>query len=433
MDTAGNIVTYTVMGTSYTCQLRRSTLELTTTRSNTTYEPNVDRYLPPPTPKLTKKGTIAKRQPYVEERSASWWRAQCAFRGLPNDGKVDTLQGRIRGHGDKGISPIVKEAFERMKETYMQRIWNTFDNRRKAETLPGEFLRQTFGPGGTDQHNVVVVKVEDWGNSLSAALVSNAFGVTYKVKKMPGSEMGERIMVLGKSSRDVKAKMAEFNEEAEKISQRLEEEEKAREAVAQAQFECEIKLALARSRMSEVRGNWNIDGEWTICSSGIDKCWGTDGKLTMHVCVTKPNHKNRSQVFADFAFKGVEGIFRFVNFPKATKSGTTTANDDKRMRLDDFWFDTTELPSATNKQFKYRWRGEETGEGEIQLYSDEEIYTITFENPDVMHGTFGGSGAGDVRFIGEKTSTITTSVNAAYEWEQRSEATYWSRERSRWR
>jgi hypothetical protein len=67
---------------------------------------DVDSYLPLSRLKRTKSGDVTKRQPKIPPQAQSWWKAQCAFRGLCTDGAMADFQSRINGR-DRTMDAIV--------------------------------------------------------------------------------------------------------------------------------------------------------------------------------------------------------------------------------------------------------------------------------------------------------------------------------------
>ena len=170
-------------------------------------------------------------------------------------------------------------------------------------------------------------------------------------------------------------------------------------------------------------------------------------------------------MYASFDFIVLTGIMRFVNRspevtapkegPKPESSKTYNAeshdefHDESADFSDDsslsstplqFLFPPTSLPSAHKPFFSFLWRGEETGEGEIQLCSDQKLCSLKFESPHALSGTFISSVTGRVPFRGIKRETgsggrgeRTSRCNPAYEWHSRNEAAYERARIGRWR
>src|SRR5215469_1433036 len=71
----------------------------------TSFRADLSEYLPI----LLKNGSINKsKSRFQNQKSVEWWRAQCAFRGLPVSGSIEELQGRLRS----GPKTMTKELVE---------------------------------------------------------------------------------------------------------------------------------------------------------------------------------------------------------------------------------------------------------------------------------------------------------------------------------
>jgi hypothetical protein len=84
-------------------------------------------------------------------------------------------------------------------------------------------------------------------------------------------------------------------------------------------------------------------------------------------------------------------------------------------------------PSPKYPAWNFRWRGAETGEGVIELNSDEKAYTVTFEEPmgTKFTGIFGSNFFDDCQFTGIKLGLgRDSSVNISEEWADRNERAY---------
>lgn len=60
-----------------------------------------------------------------------------------------------------------------------------------------------------------------------------------------------------------------------------------------------------------------------------------------------------------------------------------------------------------------RWRGEETGEGVVELYSGKKLFTMKFLGPEVkiLEATFGGDTVKDCTFTGLKVALEARSIS----------------------
>lgn len=99
-----------------------------------------------------------------------------------------------------------------------------------------------------------------------------------------------------------------------------------------------------------------------------------------------------------------------------------------------FLFPETSLPSSKAREFQFRWRGQETGEGEIQLGSDKTLCSITFESPNALEGVFHSDFVGKVEFRGFKSGTLIRNfaLDPDDEWDEMDEDAYEKARVGRW-
>ncbi len=103
-------------------------------------------------------------------------------------------------------------------------------------------------------------------------------------------------------------------------------------------------------------------------------------------------------------------------------------------------------PYQTGKRIWFEVRGEETGEGEIQLGSDQKVCSITFESPNALSGVFISDLTREVEFKGirqgletqtkrrwpEEARGATDLSDPDYAWHSRNEAAYERARTGRW-
>jgi hypothetical protein len=104
------------------------------------------------------------------------------------------------------------------------------------------------------------------------------------------------------------------------------------------------------------------------------------------------------KIYAQFDFIVLTGIMQFVDPQAPYLAGGDDDGEDIFEDEEDseeggetpahFLLSKSELPSSTNRKFSYRWRGEETGEGEIELNSDRALCTFNFSSPNSLDATF---------------------------------------------
>ncbi|KAI9840291.1 MAG: hypothetical protein M1837_001778 [Sclerophora amabilis] len=396
----------------------------------TAYEANADRYLP----------LLTVHQPHIPGRSVKWWKAQCAFRGLPVSGSLSVLQDRIREHGDKGLSNTMKEACEKMEEDCaikIEKSWTQIHKNEKAKQWPKRLLYESFMVSSGSCEEPLVVEVDDWGEMIEK--LCREMKIHCEMRKMPDHEGGERLVVVGLGEQAVRSKFAEVHQAAQRSIWRAQQEKEEREQDAPDDFDRRFRLA--KSKGTRSKGGWDVGGKWEISCPYMEGEWGSEGHgCSLEIGFTKPTQTGLIQMYASFDFIAITGIMRFVN-PKAGEDTQDKDNEvrpsrkhhlppdegsdedhhddevdsdddgdsDDEVDLDDevdsddgsptsahFLFPSVYLPSAGSREFSFRWRGEETGEGEIQLGSDEQLCSMKFESPNALTGVFISSLTGGV-------------------------------------
>ncbi|ESZ96072.1 hypothetical protein SBOR_3549 [Sclerotinia borealis F-4128] len=213
---------------------------------------------------------------------------------------------------------------------------------------------------------------------------------------------------------------------------------------------------------TESEGSWDVRGSYVIECPDIEDEWGEkDSELTLDIYLE--NRNGRQQMFAMFHFIVVEGIMRFerpIPVPRSqNESGKRKREDDymdedgdvlmsdiPRYDANDsnpnnytesaFFLKANDKPTARRPTWRYRWRGEETGEGEIQLGSDRTLESITFTNKGKeLSGTFKCDFAGTCNFTGLKVMSRPhdSRVDPEAQWVNRSEAAHEYARQARWR
>lgn len=80
-----------------------------------------------------------------------------------------------------------------------------------------------------------------------------------------------------------------------------------------------------------------------------------------------------------------------------------------------------------NRRWEYKWRGSETGEGELQIKFDCQMGSITFGGPGgtELFGEFESSLTDRIDFTGHKIRNDSIQVdNLSYEWKNSGEMEY---------
>jgi hypothetical protein len=385
------------------------------------FDINVASNLPLLTPKLTKKGTVAVHQPRISQQHSDYWKAQCVFRGLPHAGRtVKALQDILRDPTKRAMNAELAEIEKRLNKEFFaknaaarEEQWKTLDTAKKAERDPTRLLKETFPPGGPETEAIVVKTY------LREALHVAAGNLGLRTKsanapKTTESPFGpDRWIVVGRKSADVAAKVQEIAREAQRAIQRWEEEQEAEVNEAHEKVISQLRRGAA----------WDVTGSWRIKCREIEYSYSPED-MSLDIHLSKAN--GRLQMYGQFDFGILEGILRFEKqgaaatgtsdskskAPKSRESPFDEYEEEEEDEEDEgesanFYLGAKDKPSPQQPTWNFRWRGRETGEGEIQLGSDEKLCSITFSGPGgcKLTGTFNNEYTGKSKFSGIKTST----------------------------
>ena len=309
----------------------------------------------------------------------------------------------------------------------------------KAELWPRKLLHDFFiANTALPKNEVLDVVMEGYHEMVGAAKRLNFFCEDMKLDEYAG---GKRSVVVGRDADLVRAKLAAISQERqrERVRARQEKDKDMERKFAQAG-------TLKRKNKEDAGQHWDVRGTWSIICPQDQ--WGgqNEEQCGLEIMFTRPTSTGAVQIFALFEFMVIEGIMRFVNPDPITAStsrssrGLVESNDEDREDDEDespaqYLLAASALLSSKNRDFKYRWRGEETGEGETQLYSDEKLCSISFESPNTLRGVF-HSDLVDADFRGFKTDidggSSTHAPVPGYLWSQRGGAAYEKARIGRW-
>lgn len=202
------------------------------------------------------------------------------------------------------------------------------------------------------------------------------------------------------------------------------EKTRTKQALAEAKADRIRKLndeVIPKSKNAAKGSKWDVTGTWAITCPEVEQGYGRDGgscslEISPHVIA------GRKQMYASFDFIAITGIFRFVaptptgaSQRRQASKGSDDEDENENDEVDEedefredtptpeeFYLAPDDHPSPKNPTWNYRWRGEETGEGEIQLFSDEKLYSITFAGVggSKLNGMLDGGILGRIEFTG---------------------------------
>jgi hypothetical protein len=423
------------------------------------FDPHVALTLQALEPARTPTGRIAKRQPSVPHHARhgiNWWKAQCVFRGLPYKGlALKLLQDSLRDAAGRKRLPELDEIEKRLnrefiiknsaardeksqketgkswkeaeaereraeydqvkqimeakrveEERRLEEEWKTLSTQEKAEQYPRRFLKETFPPGEIEVKAIVFKSISRYprkqlqseakrlGLQAQSINVPNVYdsddGDSFKDDSESEDENSDKWIIIGREKEHVAAKIKEIKRELVRARQ---------------QFK-----ATQEDNVRHGKG-WDITGSWSIRSPSLEKyCDG--GPLTMDIY--RDNSTGKLQMYGRFDFRIVEGILRFEKpgakepvfdrFKPRTERDWEEYDDETAEDEDDenFQLGSADKPSPQNPTWNFRWRGKDTGESVIQLFSEEQLCSMTFSgtsgckvtgtfhNEYIEHCTFSG-------------------------------------------
>jgi len=432
------------------------------------YDPDVKRYLPLLEPKRTKKGTIAVHQPCIKKQTLPYWKAQCVFRGLPQSGTVGKLQELLR-YTEVTLDPELAAAEQRLNDEFRMKNaiarddeWNKMETpEQKARANPSRYLKEQFGSSPGDHDHVVVVKTYHRWELHEAARKLGLYSESVNAPLKPdgGRPSVDRWIVIGRNRSDVMEKIREVSREAQRTKQAL--------AEAKADRIKDLNQEIVSKSKNAGKGSkWDVTGFWDITCPYMEEEWGS-GKDGCSLQIASRVIDGRKQMWAEFDFILITGVFRFIAPSSAggarrTQASTSSKNPAKSVDGDDedsededngyeeseeyeddredtptpeeFYLAADDQPSPSRPTWNYRWRGEETGEGEIQLYSDEKLCSITFSGVggSKLKGTFDSGLTDRIEFTGLKTGTEASGGDPDRAWSSMNESAYESARVGRW-
>ncbi|MCJ1418160.1 hypothetical protein MMC32_004505 [Xylographa parallela] len=441
------------------------------------FDEHVKSYLPLLEPVLTKAGKVKVHQPQIRKQPKSYWMAQCVFRSLPQTGTVVELQQQLRS-SDTGMNTGLKELEENLNLEFRIKNASARDEKwklmetleAKAEAHPKRFLVEHFSPR---QGPPIVLKTHHRSELHQECENHNLAHVSVDAPRNPDGSRPDvdRWIVIGKDSSAVHEKIREISHEATRVRQHAEE----------LRAERTMKLhedLVSTADLSRKNTAWDVTGSWAISCPSMEEQWGeNDSGCSLDIMVTVSDGKK--QMAANFDFIAITGIFRFISpvpserrteKPQSSKSVAPTRvgigraglsdkgvgenvadeedeDDDEESFEEDgydedsesptpeeFYLSMSDRPSPKYPTWNYRWRGEETGEGEIQLYSDEKLCSVTFGGPGgtKLVGVFDSDLTGRVEFTGIKTGQTAGGGDPDYEWHSFNEEAYERAREGRW-
>jgi len=326
---------------------------------------------------------------------------------------------------------------------------------QKASADLRRFLVEKFFAGGTKPEAVVIQGDSSSGQYWAEGVQERArdLGLMARIVEItPDLEESEvddrRWVVVGPKKSTAAGAAYPIMETIEERNDPVRDREEAEAKQQQQQLE---------AAMDEC-DDWDVTGTYKISCPHIEEQWGHLDQLGngLTLSVHRKATPRGAQMYAKFDFICATGVFRFERHKRDVKTTPSSPDDTQKRKRnpeesgdesdkDDydeeevdiwdesrrgptpeaFYFGSIPQPSAECRTWRYRWRGEDTGTNEIQLYSDEDLYEIKWYGPRVekLKGTFGGSFFDECSFTGVKVGICgeLDDIDIADEWASRNE------------
>jgi hypothetical protein len=435
------------------------------------FDMSLDSKLPQPL-KKTKAGKVAKRQPAYDERTKSYYQAQCSFRGLKTSGGKDELQQLLQHRDVRNDLEIRRELdqlenerrdYEKELERFrFERWWNdpasTFE--AKLRRQPQRALEEEMQkPNSFLLKDCRVYRGHRYDLSRAAANLSLGYeAVSGPIDLPPGEEI-QQCQIIGEATA-VATNVIAFKQDAEKKVREQWASYNARFEAAKAQIRAERQAFRDQASSND---DWDLTGKWIICCDQLSQYrTGPDHPEKLHMEIFKDDYKlnavrvdeaeSDSEDGEDYGrVLGCPGYYGNPERRMRTAPVPESVADSRRPRYcARFHFGVVEgvmriYPRSSSREwtavkdnptFELRWRGRETGEGEIQTEALEyPARTITFSNVGIkFEGLFDCPYiSGVLRFTGTKTTHGRgQTLSSANEWREMNEKAWSKESRSRW-
>ena len=336
------------------------------------------------------------------------------------------LQERIRGRDKILDRPIADQQNKLQRKVTMEynraereredNLWQKATTTEgKAHINPHRLLRETLLSSGEakathlilNAHNRAMIHAA--GDELGLENQSvNAPPITWSEQNLP-----DRWIVVG-TSRDevieeIRTVYRQTNREQEELQAAQVAETERKHAEMKRKHASVLSAAMKPgSKAWDITCSWDITGSWDISCDELENYFAEPDDSDLHMEIFEDQEKGAHAFFAEFYFSVIEGVMRINKL-----SGT----------------DRNAEHSTT-----YRWRGSETGESEIQMYSDEKALPLTFSEQGItLEGYFEGDLLGPVKIVGYKIAEGKgRKASSSYEWDALDDDAHEEERVSRW-
>ncbi|KAF2496975.1 hypothetical protein BU16DRAFT_560283 [Lophium mytilinum] len=202
----------------------------------------------------------------------SWWRAQCAFRGVAEDGDDETLW-RLKGLAPNVMMPelVRLEAEAKVKwdaeRKAAARRKQYQDQREKDKKIAEKVAVLKADFDGAESSPYAVVYKKDWGLRNGGMLeAARSLGLMHKVIDWIAWEGDREWLIVGTSAiavdDNIEALEQEEQDRRDAEEKAREEEEQAEEMERKAEREKDMKRHAAIAKASAKNRKWDVTGAW---------------------------------------------------------------------------------------------------------------------------------------------------------------------------
>lgn len=400
--------------------------------------------LPPPTVR-TKAGKIAKRQARYDKRPKSYYQAQYSFRGLTTSGSTEDLQQALQSRDVEQDEAIHYELVRlgRQTRTYeaeqegirFEQWWKDLSTsfEEKLHRLPQRALQEERDkPSSRLRLSCLVFEGHRFDILRAAKTLGLACEELQGPAHLPPGSMIEQCQIVGEATA-VRMQAGSFKHTAEQNAQERWGLWRAQIEADNAVDEIEREKLVQEARQFD---DWDITGKWNFQCDALAEYNDDETQQELHMEIFKDDYRldaagddqdasedersendddaedaagepvqecpaglTRPRFCARFNFGVLEGVMRIC--PPTSEHCPN-------------WRSISENPT-----FELRWRGRDTGEGEILVEALEQVGSVTFgEVGTKVEGTLHcPSLGGSLPFTGTKIAHgKSQKLSSSYEW-----------------
>ena len=424
------------------------------TRFGESFDMSLTSKLPPPVVR-TKAGKIAKRQPQYDKRPRTYYQAQCSFRGLTSGSLTQELQEALQSR-DVGQDQVIHHELVRLgreADIYeaeqegirFEEWWKSSSTpfEEKLLRLPQRALQEERDkPDSCLRVSCLTFPGHRFDILRASKKVGLACEEVQGPTDLPPGSVVEQCQIVGEATA-VRMEAETFKRAAE---QKAQEQWGYRRAQVEANEAAELVQRESLIREAMYLDDWDLTGKWNVQCDALAEQYDEETPEKLHMEIFKDDYRldaagddeetsedegseNEDERDADgepvqecpadlirprfcarFDFGRLEGMMRI--YPQTSAQCPN-------------WRSISENPT-----FKLRWRGRDTGEGEIMGEALEHVRSMTFSEVGTkVEGTlYCPSMGGSFPFTGTKVAHGRgQKLSSSYEWNGLNEAA-WARE-----